>query len=349
MNRVVLRWLPAAVIPVLIAAGTLAAHAVTDVNLPTKTPEQVLALALASSDSVDAFSGTVEQSSQLGLPDLPTSGRAADSDVASAFEFLTGSHTARVYVDGPTKQRVQLMDPMAERGAVRNGSDVWLYDSSKATATQLSLPSASEARKDGSVNMPSQFAQKLLANMSPTTAVSLGDNVSIAGRSAYDLMISPRTTDTLVGSVSVAVDSETGFPLSVEVSARGAHDPAVSVAFSSLSFETPSSDLFTFSPQAGMTVTHRTVPAPTPSQWSSSNAKAPHPVVTGTGWASVIELPSGSVPAGVLDSPLLSQATTSFHGGRLLSTALVNVLLTNDGRIFAGSVPADALQAAAAG
>lgn len=348
MNRVVLRWLPAAVIPVLIAAGTLAAHAVTDVNLPTKTPEQVLALALASSDSVDVFSGTVEQSSQLGLPDLPTSGPTADSDVASALEFLTGSHTARVYADGPTKQRVQLMDPLAERGAVRNGSDVWLYDSSKATATHLSLPSASEARKDGSVNTPSQLAQKLLANMSPTTAVSLGDNVSVAGRSAYDLVIAPRTTDTLFGSVSVAVDSETGFPLSVEVTARGAHDPAVSVAFSSLSFEKPSSDLFTFSPQAGTTVTHRTVPAPT-SQRSSSDAKASHPVVTGTGWASVIELPSGTVPARVLDSPLLSQATTSFHGGRLLSTALVNVLLTNDGRIFAGSVSADALQAAAAG
>ena len=34
-------------------------------------------------------------------------------------------------------------------------------------------------------------------------------------------------------------------------------------------------------------------------------------------------------------------------GGRLLSTSLVNVLLTDDGRIFVGMVPADRLQAAA--
>jgi hypothetical protein len=63
----------------------------------------------------------------------------------------------------------------------------------------------------------------------------------------------------------------------------------------------------------------------------------------------VIELPAGGIPANALESPLLAQATTSVDGGRLLSTSLVNVLLTNDGRIFAGSVPADTLQAAAAG
>jgi hypothetical protein len=36
------------------------------------------------------------------------------------------------------------------------------------------------------------------------------------------------------------------------------------------------------------------------------------------------------------------------QGGRAISTSLVNVLLTDDGRTFVGSVPLERLQAAAA-
>jgi hypothetical protein len=44
---------------------------------------------------------------------------------------------------------------------------------------------------------------------------------------------------------------------------------------------------------------------------------------------------------------LLQQAAVPVPGGRLLSTALVNVLILDDGRVFAGSVPLERLQAAA--
>jgi hypothetical protein len=71
--------------------------------------------------------------------------------------------------------------------------------------------------------------------------------------------------------------------------------------------------------------------------------------VSGSGWESVIEVPAGAVPTGILSSPLLAGATKAVAGGRLLSTSLVNVLLTSDGRLFAGAVPLDRLQAAAAG
>ena len=42
---------------------------------------------------------------------------------------------------------------------------------------------------------------------------------------------------------------------------------------------------------------------------------------------------------------MFAQATTAVPGGRLLHTALVNVLVTSDGRVFAGSVPLERLQA----
>jgi hypothetical protein len=75
--------------------------------------------------------------------------------------------------------------------------------------------------------------------------------------------------------------------------------------------------------------------------------------VTGKGWEAVIGFPAapgGQLAAwteSLLKDPLLSQAAAVVPGGRLLSTALVNVLLTDDGRIFVGMVPAERLQAAA--
>ncbi|MBC7762073.1 MAG: hypothetical protein H7201_09820, partial [Candidatus Saccharibacteria bacterium] len=131
MKRTWLKWMPALAVPVLIASVAVAVPVAANaaVNLPTKTPSQVLAL--AAGEKVTALSGTLSQTSNLGLPEIPTTG--ADASAGSAIELLTGSHTARIFVDGSTKQRVQVLDTMAERDMVRNGSEVWLYDSKKKT------------------------------------------------------------------------------------------------------------------------------------------------------------------------------------------------------------------------
>jgi outer membrane lipoprotein-sorting protein len=356
MSRVWLRWMPAAVVPVVIAGGALAAHAVTDVKLPDKTPEQVIAL--VDSGTVKAFSGTIEQTSSLGLPELPTKGPSADASAASALELLTGSHTARVYVDGPTKQRVQVMDSLAERDAVRNGSDLWLYDSAKATAQHLKLHEKSAETKSPApeaTQTPSELAHKILAKLDTSTDVSVGHDTSVAGRSAYDLVLTPKTSKTLVGSVSIAVDAKTGFPLSVDVQARGQKDPAVKLAFTDISLTKPDSALFSFTPPSGTKVTEHTnstehtngTEHAAPARKHITHSIANKVTVTGTDWTSVVQLPAGSVPASVTDSPVFAQATTSVSGGRVLTTSLVNVLLTDDGRVFAGAVPVATLQAAA--
>ena len=53
----------------------------------------------------------------------------------------------------------------------------------------------------------------------------------------------------------------------------------------------------------------------------------------------------GHPPA--LPYALLEQAAVAVPGGRLVSTSLLNVLILDDGRILAGSVPLARLQAAA--
>jgi len=386
MTRPWLRWLPAAVVPAVIAAGALvtAFQAGAAVELPAKTPEQVLAMVAAH--QVHDLSGTLEQTSDLGLPQLPSSGPSSDSSSANSssansstaniLDLLTSPHTARIYLDGPANVRVQVMDTLAERDFVRHGKDLWLYSSKDNSATHVALPDRAatdgtkapgtrkpetrkpETRTPGMMQTPEELAQHLLAKVGPSTDITVGRDTMVAGRSAYELVLTPRASDTLIGSVSLAVDSATGLPLSVEVLARGQDQPAFRLAFTDLNLDTPQASLFSFTPPPGATVKEQTLPAKVPAAGAQQQAKpgtsgsdthkAGHPQVNGSGWDAVAELPSSALPPSLLSSPLLAQATRSVDGGRLLSTELVNVLITNDGRIFAGSVPLERLQSAAA-
>ncbi len=346
MSRTWLKWMPAVAVPVLIASAAVAVplSANAAVNLPTKTPAQVLAL--AAGEKVTALAGTISQTSSLGLPELPVTG--ADASAGSALELLTGSHTARIFMDGSTKQRVQVLDSMAERDLVRNGPDVWLYDSKKRTAVHSTLDaSTAEAPIEGSMPTPDQLASKLLASVDSTTTVSLGSDRRIAERTAYVLVLTPKAGDTLVGSVSIAVDSETGLPLSVDVFARSQKAPAFHVGFSKLDLGAPDASLFAFAPPAGATVTEKTLKtdAVRPTVPPTDSAE---PTVSGTGWDAIVAVPAGTNTSSATSSPLFGKLTTAVDGGHLFRTSLVNVLLTDDGRVFAGSVPVAKLQAAAA-
>ncbi|WP_347111069.1 hypothetical protein AAHB33_09950 [Paenarthrobacter sp. S56] len=66
------------------------------------------------------------------------------------------------------------------------------------------------------------------------------------------------------------------------------------------------------------------------------------------GWDSVVRLPAGSIPPSVLSNQQIAQALQPVPGGRALTTSLVNILILDDGRIFAGMVPLDRLESAAA-
>ncbi|MFE4226780.1 outer membrane lipoprotein carrier protein LolA [Arthrobacter sp. NPDC056886] len=360
MTRQWLRWLPAVAVPAVIAAGALAGSLPASAGdpLPTKTPEQVLQL--IAQHRTPALSGTLEQSSELGLPELPKTGTGPDSSNTAWLELLTGPHTARVYRDGPDNARIQVMDRLAERNAVRHGNEVWFYNSKDNTASHLQLPAhpagAANHRGDGSdaTATPDQLATTLLAKIEPGTDVTVGADVQVAGRAAYNLVLTPKSDATLVGSIAVAVDGQTGLPLGVEIKARGQADPAFRVTYTSLTLGAPDASVFTFSPPPGATV--KEIPVQEHKRGKDSgNATAPaakdsarKPAVTGSGWDSVVEFPARTASPASDAAALLEQATVPVQGGRLLSTALVNVLVLDDGRVVAGSVPLERLQAAAA-
>jgi hypothetical protein len=171
----------------------------------------------------------------------------------------------------------------------------------------------------------------------------------------YQLVLTPRSGTTLVGSVVLAVDSETGMPLGVTISAVGQSDPAFSVEFSSIDFSAPDSSVFAFTAPAGAKVTEKAMSASDlPQESKPKREGSAKPAITGSGWSTIVELPAGATPiaadgtTGDSSTKLLDQLLTPVAGGKILETSLVSVFLTTDGRVFVGAVSAEQLQAAAA-
>jgi len=365
------RWIPAVIVPAVVIAGALIIPTAADASprLPEKTPQQLLEFVAAS--TATEFSGTIEQSSNLGLPQLPSIGSpssasssASGASMATALDLLTASHTARVFVGANHEARVQVLDQLAERDVIATSSDVWTWDSKANTATHLAIPARSAATTPDPAHnptgelakTPAELAQQLLTSLDPSTTVTVSDTARVAGRPVYQLVLSPKSGTTLVGAVVLAVDSETGMPLAVTISAAGQSDPAFSVAFSSIDFAAPDASLFTFTPPTGATVTEKSVPAPSDrAQAPTTKASdAPKPTISGTGWSTIVALPAGSFTAnagaapGDSSSKLLDQLLTPVAGGKVLQTSLVSVLIADDGRVFVGAVSTDQLLAAAA-
>ncbi|HEY4151977.1 MAG TPA: DUF2092 domain-containing protein, partial [Pseudolysinimonas sp.] len=120
-------------------------------------------------------------------------------------------------------------------------------------------------------------------------------------------------------------------------------------------FSAPAASLFEFTPPKGATVTTPKTDKPAPST-GSHDKTGMKPSVTGSGWASIVELPAwagatGSATSDPSASPsqskLLDELTTTVTGGRALQTSLLSVLMTADGRILIGAVPIASLEAAA--
>ncbi|MCS5492387.1 LolA family protein [Curtobacterium flaccumfaciens] len=354
-------WLPAVIAPVVVAgavavAAPMIANAANDPIAGTN-PSAAAVIASIAKSSDAQYSGKLSQTSALGLPELPTGsgGSSLEGDASDVLGLLTASHTARVYVDGPDKQRVQLTQQLAEQDVVRNGSDVWTWDSKERTATHVTLPSDTAKDPQDGATTPADIAKQAIDAITPTTTVSKPTEVSVAGHDAWQITLTPKSSDTLVGAVRLAVDQQTGLPLRASVQAAGADDPAVQVGFTSLDYGAPAARLFDFTPPSNAKVTEKDLSE------AGSHAKGEHgdrrgtpsgdePTFTGTGWSTIAELPAGTVDRSGLEgeaSGLLDQLTKPVDGGRAVQTSLVSVYLTDDGRVLAGAVPVASLVDAA--
>lgn len=349
-----LRWAaPAVAAVVLIGAGP-ALSAITanaQGSLPPRTAAQLLADVHGA--DIRSFSGTIVLTSDLGLPALPAIGDHGSSTSFSS--LVSGSHTMRVWYAGPDKVRAALLGQLGESDLVRNGNDVWAWSSSDNSATHWTVPASGARLPVGSESLrhaevtPQQAAAEVLKAIDPTTRVSTDPTAEVAGRAAYELVVTPRDSRSLIGSVRIAIDGAAHIPTRVQVFARGATRPAFEVGFTSFSTATPPDSTFSFQPPPGATV--KTGTAPTFRAHGHGHgrkmSKKDLPTVVGKGWTSVVvthmdttRAGSGAMPNGGMTTMLkaLPQVSGAWGSGHLLRSPLFSALLTDDGRLAIGAV-----------
>ena len=376
-SRPVLRWaVPAGVLVAVLGGGaiTTALSASAGASLPSRSAAQLLVDLQTA--QLDGASGTVVERADLGLPSIPIN---VGGDGSAQFNSLvSGSHTLRVWYSGPDKARVALLGATGESDVIHNGADTWIWSSADNTAQHTkSTPDAPgltpkvtpSGMPTDLPKTPQELADKLLATVGPTTTVSTDGSATVAGHAAYELVLAPKDTSSLISQVRIAIDGKAHVPTRVEVFAKSAPQrPVFEIAFTQVSFQRPDAGVFAFSPPPGAKVTEGDSDAPAlPGKPNASkpdasrpDASKPKTAVIGTGWTSVLvaRIPqdaTSTAPKAKNDQTpslesilgMLPEVHGSWGSGHVLQSHLFTALLTNDGRVLIGAVSTDRLVAAA--
>lgn len=371
------RWaVPAAALVVTggIIGGLQIPTAEASPSLPPRTPGQLLA-DVSQDQKLPPMTGTVVETTSLGLPQLPSAGNPA-----SLSSLLTGSHTIKVYYQDPQHFRLSVPQSMSETDVIRNGNQVWLWDSTQNSVTEVTAPPKAAEHSAGNqlptaTLTPQQAANEILKAVGKTTTVGVQSNVMVAGDPAYQLTLAPKDHRSLVGRVQIAVDGKYGMPLRVQVFAKNATSPAFQVGYTALSFTAPAAGNLTFTPPPGAKVDKVNM-ADRPAGVGQSGQS---PAAAGFGsygkdWLTVASFPQkdlfSSFGTGAAGSPpparsqagsnalggdsqevlsaLLGAAkpvSGSWGSGTLLQTSLVSILMTG-GKVYIGAVQPSVLYAA---
>jgi hypothetical protein len=398
-GRPPMRWLvPVGLVAVIATIGLLTSVVtrITGGTLPARTAAQLIG-DLATADT-NGLSGTLAERADLGLPPLPGIGGDGSSDFSS---MLDGPHTLRLWYTDPAHVRLALLGALGESDVIRNGPDAWIWSSTTNSATHATLPAGAPAPLPTSLlptsllptsllpttlptalpsglpgalpTDPISMTKALMAAVGKSTSVRTGDPVTVAGRSAYQLVIAPKHAGSLVAGIHIAIDGARHLPLRVQVYATGQARPAFELGFTSITFDRPEARAFAFNPPPGVTVTEAHAGMPGPGTTAGpqggtggTDAARPAATVIGSDWTAVLAVrppadtlarltgtagtgttgaagptPTGGPRDGGL-GPLFAQlpkVSGDWGSGRLLQTALVSVLITDDGRVFVGPVP----------
>ncbi|NGN68942.1 DUF2092 domain-containing protein [Streptomyces sp. A7024] len=304
-------------------------------------------------------SGTVKIKTDLGLPSLPE-GMGGGTDGGRALEMLTGDKTLQVAADGPNRQAVTLERDQGDYTAVHNGKDIWAYDSQKKEAFHGTNYSEKKGQKDGDHGLPEdlqdltprEFAQEALKKADKTTEVTTDGTAMVAGQEAYVLKVAPKQDESTVRDIRIAVDADNGAPLKVTLTSDSG-TKAIDAGFTKVDFGKPDAKQFEFTPPADAKVTEKDLSKEDGGDQGEKDRKDAERMmkdveIEGSGWTSIAKFNAGAKLSDDGEGQsLLDSFTEKVDGGRVFSTDLINVLISDDGHVYAGAVTKDALVKAA--
>lgn len=298
------------VLAMLAVVGVTVSHAnPPPPSLPPISAARLLSSSITALDTPFSISGDVRTVLDLGLPQIPSSlgGGGGPSD---AITSLIGTQRFKVWRSPDGVRLAHILD-FDERTLVVNHTDAWWWDAQDMTAQHLSssdVPAAMRTHASQEMGDPTAIAGRILRSLAPYARTEVDGTARVAGRPVYRLVLVPRASRTLVGSIDVSIDAQTRLPLDVAVVAKGRTAPSMEAGFTSVSFGAIDPSMFVFTPPAGTTVTTphlHDLPWSGPSMPGQRLAprSAPHTLVFGTGFATRVAVRlRGSLPrsAGML-------------------------------------------------
>ena len=346
-------------------------------NLPKRTAAQLIA-AVADAARPPRSPASSARPRTSGLPSLPGSGRSSAS--LSWQTFITGTHSAKVWIDGADKQRVALLGELSEADVVHNGNNVWTY-TSDVEHRHPHRAARPRRRRDARQGRPGR-AEPDRADLTPAAArrqaaqgryrPDHGRHVdsarTVAGRAAYTLVLAPRDSRSTVSQgddrrrrqeVRAAAGRgvrprlQPGVPdrlhrdhLRHAVARRPSPSrprPARRCRPTRSAPQRPPA-----STAAPSTPARR--PRPQPRRQHPHAGATAKPKVIGSGWTSVARTPAGAGAASALAAAPCSELTSRSAptASAVLHTALVNAVILPDGRTFVGAVTVAVLEHVAA-
>jgi hypothetical protein len=330
------------------AVGVSAVRAGSPTELPPVPPQELLASSLQALAEPFAISGDVTSRFDTGLPDLPGTLGGTGSGLGGLATALVGTQHFRVWrsSDGV---RVARVSDLSEQVVVANRDEAWFWDSNGMTAARLDLAALAEraAADPAWAGMAAPTRADLtgwiggaLTALAPYAEVTVEASAEVAGRPAYDLVLTPVPGPTLIRRVAVAIDAETRLPLRFSVTAKGSDVPAAEIGFDAVSFDPIDPAMFAFAPPVGATVSEIASPVtpghgdPMPGH-GSGDAAAADARIFGAGFSSRVAVP--------LSGPLPEQASALLpYAGPLFSAIVVE--RGGDTWLLVGPVPVATLQ-----
>jgi outer membrane lipoprotein-sorting protein len=351
-------------------------------TLPNLTPQQLVTDAIGA--KVPGLSGTLTWTANLGLSDLSTveaelgqssagsasSGGGQSASGTSGFNLLSllsGTYQINVWL-GPQAEHLALSEsPDQEVDVVRNANQVWLWDSSTDTVTHLvgnPVPAGASEVPTSTLPplTPQQVATRLLDHLSPTTTITAGPPLYVAGQPAYQLLLTPKSASgSTIGHIEIDVGADgslTGVPLQVAVYAVGETGAALQLGYTGqINLGLPAASELTFTPPPGAKVITRQFggshadQAGTGSGQPGTTGSAPSHLglkALGSGWTVVFtgtDTQLTGTAAGAQLDGLTSVIEVGGQKARLFGTDLLNVLIMPAGTFYAGFVTPAVLEA----
>jgi hypothetical protein len=189
------------------------------------------------------YSGYVESTADLGLPQLPDL-----QDVSTLADGVTEQYA---WYRSPRHWRADTLTAGGESDVYQVGATTYLWNFSLNLLTQVVGPAAVRLPRAADL-LPPALAARLLGLASPADRLRRLPSRRIAGVDAAGLELSPASAATTVGAIDIWADPRSGLPVAVTVYPRGSAKPVLNTVFLQVRQQMPALATVTPHPSAAV-------------------------------------------------------------------------------------------------